>query len=207
MKRYLLLFSILTIAVSNPVCAQISVGAGYLRTQATSELKKVSGDGFYAGLSYRVPLAGSVSLIPGLYFTRTKGQEGEFSWSSFKPESDFYVEKALVAPLHLQWGIDLPSDIRAFLYAGPSFQYGLQCQSPSGLNSKPRDLYSEKDLGPTHQRLNVLVGGGAGISFPIGSTHRIYLTAGWDYGLMNLYVDSSYKSQRSLWKAGVGIEL
>lgn len=206
MNRSLLLLLILTMAVSSPGYAQISIGAGYLKTQATADYKNDSGDGFYAGLSCRIPLVGFFSLIPGLYYTWTKGQEGEFSWSSFKVDSDFYVEKALIAPFHLQWGIDLPSDLRAFLFAGPSFQYGLKCQSLSDLDNKPRNLYSEKDSGLTHQRWNVLVGSGAGLSFPIMSTLRVSLTAGWDYGLMTLYVDPSYQSKRSTWIAGVGIE-
>ena len=206
MKRKLLVLIFFIITASFPVSAQFSAWAGYLKTQVTTDFKNASGDGFYAGFSFRIPVSSMFSLIPGLFFTRTKEQEGEFSLTSSKMENGFFIEKALVAPLHLQWGINLPSDIRAFLYAGPSFQYGLQCHSPSDISNQPRDLYSEKDLGPTHQRWNILVGGGAVLSFPTMFTQRVFLNAGWDYGLTNLYVDQAYKSRRSLWKAGIGIE-
>lgn len=207
MKRFLILFAVFIIAVSNPLSAQISIGAGYLNSHSTAELNNGYGEGFYAGLSCKTPLTKVFSLIPGVYFSKIKETGGEFISSSFKDESGYFIEKALVVPLYLQWGLFFPSNIRAFLYAGPSFQYGLSCKSLSGAGTvSARDLYDEKAYGLVHQRWNVLAGGGAGFSFPIKSMLKVYLNAGWDCGLMNLYVDPSYKSRRSLWKAGVGIE-
>lgn len=207
MKKHLIVLVVLALAAGLPVSAQISGGAGYLKSFVTAEYESPgSGEGFYAGLSYRIPMSGAFSLIPGLYFTRIEETGGSFRVGDILWDSGFSIEKALVLPLHLQWGIDLPSDIRAFLYAGPSFQYGLQCESPSGLSNVPaRDLYDE-DYGFAHQRWNVLAGVGAGFSFPSKSTQRVFVTAGWDYGFVNVFVDPYSKSNRSLWKAGLGLE-
>ena len=205
MKRQLVLLFLLVLVTSLPVSAQLSAGAGYLKTHVTADHEDGSGEGLYAGLSYRIHLAGTFSLLPGLYFTRTEESGGWFLVDDMILTHGFFIEKSLVAPLHLHWGIDLPKDIRAFLYAGPSFQYGLSCESPTRLtNVPPRDLY---DKGyETHRRWNVLAGCGAGLSFPTKSTQRFYLTAGWDYGLGNLYEDPYDVSRRSLWKAGLGLE-
>lgn len=206
MKRFLLLFCLLTLAVSHPLSAQISIGAGYLNTLANSGVEKTSGNGFYAGVSYRIPLMESFSLIPGLYFTRAKAPQEVFPSSSHLSADDYYVEKALLASFHLHWDINLSSHVRAFLYAGPSLQYGLQCQAFSDAYGKPQDLYSGNGYWPARQRWNVWAGGGVGLSFPVLSVHRVYLTGGWDYGLMNRYVDSSLKSHSSMWKIGAGFE-
>ena len=204
MKRFLLV--LLAIAVGHPVFAQLSAGAGYLKTHVSAERGSGSGEGFYAGLSYRIPLTGTFSLLPGLYFTRTEETAGEFIWGDIVWDGGFSIEKALVVPLRLQWDIDLASDIRTFLYAGPSFQYGLQCSSPSGLSNVPAtDLYDE-DNGFAHKRWNVLAGAGGGLSFPSKPTQRFFIMAGCDYGFLNLFVHSYTKSNRFLWKAGIGIE-
>ena len=205
MKRQLILLVTLVLVTSHPVFAQLSAGAGYLKTHVTANHEDGSGEGLYAGLSYRIHLAGTFSLLPGLYFTRTEESGGWYLVDDMILTHGFFIEKALVAPIHLHWGIDLPKDIRAFLYAGPSFQYGLSCESPTVLtNVPPRDLY---DKGyEAHRRWNVLAGCGAGLSFPTKSTQRVFLTAGWDYGLGNLYEDPYDVSHRSLWKAGLGLE-
>ena len=205
MKRQLILLFVLVLVTGHPVSAQLSAGAGYLKTHVTANHEDGSGEGLYAGLSYRIHLAGAFSLLPGVYFTRTEESGGECVIDDMILPYGFFIEKALVAPIHLHWGIDLPKDIRAFLYAGPSFQYGLSCESPSGLTNVPaRDLY-DKEYG-SHRRWNVLAGCGAGLSFPTKSTQRVFLTAGWDYGLGNLYEDPHDVSRRSLWKAGFGLE-
>ena len=205
MKRFLLLFSFFATVIGHPVSAQISIGAGYLKTQASGAYKNVSGDGFYAGLSYRIPLNGSFSLVPGLFFTRTNEQLQQSLTSSFRTD-DNCVEKALLASVQMQWGVNLSSRVRAFLYAGPSFQFGLQCQVPSGVNNQQQNLYVTSLYGPSRQCWNVWAGGGAGISLPILSRYRLFVIGGWDYGLVNLYSDPGYKSHRSLWKVGAGFE-
>ena len=203
MKKSILIM--LVLVIGHPVSAQVSAGAGYLKTHVTSNHEDGSGEGLYAGLSYRIHLAGAFSLLPGMYFTRTEESGGECVIDDMILPYGFFIEKALVAPIHLHWGIDLPKDIRAFLYAGPSFQYGLSCESPTGLTNVPaRDLY-DKEYN-THRRWNVLAGCGAGLSFPSKSTQRVFLTAGWDYGLGNLYENPYDVSHRSLWKAGLGLE-
>lgn len=207
MKRFLLLFCLLTMAVSHPVSAQISIGGGYLRTLTTAEFGKTSGNGFYAGMTYRIPLAGgSISLVPGLHFTRTREPQGATSSSSFRLDNVFCVENALLATVHMQWGINLSSHVRFFLYAGPSFQYGLHCQAVTGDGNQHWDLYSRNDFGAARQRWSIWAGGGIGLSFPVLSVHRVYLTGGWNYGLMNRYVDSPLKSHSSMWKIGAGFE-
>lgn len=207
MKRQLILLFVLVLAAGHPVSAQISGGAGYLKTRVTAEQENGSGEGLYAGLSYRIHLTGAFSLVPGLYFTRTEESGGEYVVDDMILPYPFFIEKALVAPLHVHWGINLPYDIRAFVYAGPSFQYGLSCEMPSRVTNVPAwDLYEKEDYGLTHQRWNILAGGGAGLSFPTKSSQRVFLTGGWDYGLVNLYEYKYLKSNRSLWKAGIGIE-
>lgn len=206
MKRFVILLSVLILAFSNPMAAQVSAGAGYLKTHVSGDNDTGSGDGFYMGLSYRIPLIGSFSLAPGLYFTRIEESGGAFVFDDTVIYSDYFIEKALVVPLNLQWSVDFPYGIRGLIHAGPSVQYGLQCQSPSGSYNVPdKDIYDE-DYGFAHRRWNVLAGAGLGLSFPFKATSRLFVTAGWDYGFVNLFVNPNLNSNRSLWKVGLGLE-
>ena len=206
MKRIGILLSVLTLAVSNPMAAQVSAGAGYMKTHVSGEKDPGSGEGFYMGLSYRIPLIGSFSLAPGLFFTRIEESGESFVFDDVVADSDYSIEKALVVPLTLQWSVDFPYGIRGFIHAGPSVQYGLQCQSPSGLYNVPDKALYDEDYGFAHRRWNVLAGAGLGLSFPFQATSRFFVTAGWDYGFVNLFVNPNLNSNRSLWKAGLGLE-
>ncbi|MBQ1866530.1 MAG: PorT family protein [Bacteroidales bacterium] len=172
--------------------AQLSVGAGYLNdTFKFSEgdfSDSFNSNGFYAGAFYNFTLAGNLSLNPGLYFSYLTGDTGD--------EIFYYdgkcTEMSLNVPLNFRYNLDLASDTRLFVYAGPTFQYGLSAKfkpdvptidlGPSEISAKERDLYDDD----FYSRGDIKLGGGVGFEL----FDAIQVTVGYKYGLLNRVKDS-----------------
>ena len=105
--------------------AQISVNAGYLN----SSMKVGSADpsnanGAYAGVSFNVPLVGGLAIAPGVYYSMITSKSTA-SLGTIASGSGTFMEHAINVPLYLNFGTNMASDMRIFLFAGPTFQYRL----------------------------------------------------------------------------------
>lgn len=187
--------------------AQISVGAGYLNsTESVKSGSNKSSDnvnGFYAGASYNIPLVGELGVAPGLYFSLLSGKQDIASVGSLAAVKGTFTEMALNIPVNFNYGYNLAPDMRAFVFAGPTFQYGLSSKvkydatTIVGNASKTVDNYGDNS---DYGRFNVYLGGGVGMD--IASTFQV--TVGYDYGLVNLYTgDNDIQRHRSNIKIGV----
>ena len=189
--------------------AQLGVNAGYLNSNLTSKsgsnkADPVNYNGFYAGVTYNIPIAAGLCVAPGVYYSLLSTSKSDaVSFLGFSQSgTSTHTEHAVNAAINLNYGFDISRDTRVFLFAGPTFQYGLSSQSTykaEGVVSgtQKSDWYE----GGNYGRFNVFVGGGAGVEVA-----NIQITIGYDYGLMNLYKGSSsdYKINRSGLKLGVG---
>ena len=189
--------------------AQLGVNAGYLNSNLSSKsgsnkADPVNYNGFYAGVTYNLPIAAGLCVAPGVYysFLGTSKTSGASFLGLSQSGTSTHTEHAINAAINLNYGFDISRDTRVFLFAGPTFQYGLSSKSKittegivSGSNTV--DWYEDG----TYGRFNVFVGGGAGVEVA-----NFQITIGYDYGLMNLYKGSSsdYKINRSGLKLGVG---
>ena len=114
-------------------------------------------------------------------------------------------ELAANAPVMLNYGFDLTRDFRVFVYAGPTFQFGILNKSKSSYSayggnsstgdSSVTDLYGDNG----YNRFNVLLGGGVGMI--AGS---LQVLVGYDAALMDMDKSDNSKTGRSFIKIGVG---
>ena len=183
---------------------KLSLNAGYLNSTLKSDNSSSNANGAYAGVSLNIPLAGGLGIAPGVYYSMLTSKSGDNADILGIPVSgsSTFMEHAINVPLYLNYGIELASDTRVFLFGGPTFQYGLASKvtldgsvgSTSG--SRTYNNYDYDDF----NRMNVYLGGGMG--FQISA---LQITVGYDYGMMNQYKgDNATKCHRSNLKLGVG---
>ncbi|MCR4860733.1 MAG: PorT family protein [Bacteroidales bacterium] len=185
--------------------AQPSIGAGYLNSNevwksgsSSSESNPMSG--FYAGLSYTLPIASGLNFTPGVYYAlAAKGDAtsaGPFSFSG--KQQDHYIN----VPMMFSFGLDLSSDFRFFVYAGPTASMGLLSKvtnSGSVGNYGGSNSYDRYEENSHLQRFDVLLGGGVGLEL----MQKVRFNVGYDCGLINRYKSDNYTVHRNQLTAGV----
>lgn len=170
--------------------AQMSVGAGYLNATDKIENTSTNLNGFYAGVSYNIPISGGFAVAPGLYYSALfSGKDGYFVDTKT-------TEQFANIPLNFNLNFELASDMTAFVYAGPTFQYGISSKNSASAGSLNID--SDNYKGDYYRKTNVLLGGGVGMN-----VNAFQLTVGYDYGLMNLVDSDNVKRHKSYVKLGV----
>ena len=219
MKRFIISSVLAFIAVS--ASAQISVGAGYLKSTATYQAKSgadvnnTQSNGFYAGLGYEMPLMQGLGLSAGVYYSYLYSDDagstaiGTIATGSLKTN---LKEQYINVPVALNFGYNLTRDLRLFAFGGPTVSFGLSSMSHYdasvsviGINisdSGDTDNYAGTDDKPSpYGRFDILLGAGAGVD--IQGKYR--LTVGYDWGMLNRNVDSESTAirHRNQLKAGV----
>ena len=181
--------------------AQMSVNAGYLNSTLATKNTKDNANGFYAGASFNIPIAGAFGIAPGVYYSLLTSKETA-SIGSIISGSGTFTEHAINVPVYLNYGISIARDTKVFLFGGPTLQYGLasnvrydaQVAGVSGSNTVSN--YNNSNF----NRMNVYLGGGLG--FQAGA---FQVTVGYDYGMMNQYKgDNAINCHRSNLKIGAG---
>ena len=185
--------------------AQMSVNAGYLNSTESvkGNSNSVNSHGAFAGVSFNIPIAGGLGIAPGVYYSMIANKDSAAGSVFGIPVSGAktFTEHAINAPVYVNYGFDLSRDARFFVYGGPTVQYGLASTykyegsagsvgGESTTNNYDNDNYS---------RFNVYVGGGVG--FQAGA---FQVTAGYDYGMTDLYKSDNVEAHRSNIKVGVG---
>lgn len=210
MKR-LILTTILVLA-AGVASAQLSVRVGFANANWHNDAGQGSNyPGATVGAGYELPLnaAKSLSLRPGLTYTytsQTRTMKGNRNVESSA------TEHALGLPVHVKFALPIGKNARIYAFAGPSLGYGLGYRiketftldpllpSPSpviiniegtltsdlyrgtveGRTSDP-DLVAERQAVAVHlNRFDVALSGGAGVQW-----RRVFVEAGYDYGLLN----------------------
>ena len=207
MKKIIVILSaaLLLLAGSNAF-AQMSVGAGYVNSTSTLKLNKDGEgttspvNGFYAGVSYTIPVSSLINFTPGVYYELLAEQDANellgFDIAGKR------VEHYLNVPLTFSIGAELAPAMRLFAFAGPTAVVGIASTTDGSASIGGISLggttnnYDNSDYG----RFNVMIGGGAGIAF---SGFR--LTVGYDYGLLNRYTGSSESITRTDSRFYVGL--
>ena len=197
--------------------AQMSVNAGYLNSTMATSGDPVNSNGAYAGLSYNIPVAGGLSIAPGIYYSLIGGKQDVLAAGKWAQVDATFTEHAINVPVYLNYGIGLSRDTKFFVYAGPTCQYGLASQyKVQGSSSALTDLLSKIGISAKAEgssivnnyddadfnRFNVYLGGGIGIN-----AGGIIVNVGYDYGMLNQYKgDNAPKAHRSNLKIGIGYE-
>ena len=176
--------------------AQMSVGAGYLNITQSFDNTSANGNGAYAGFSFNIPLAGGFGIAPGVYYTFSNYKQ-DAAWGLLKGST---TEHAINVPLNLNFGSNLARDMRAFIFGGPTFQYGLSSKTKTdlaGAATVDGDNYADDGT----QRFVVYAGGGLGMD--IANTFQV--TVGYDHSVTNMIKSDSHKVGRGLLKIGAAM--
>jgi len=185
--------------------AQASINAGYLNSTQTRENSKgVNSHGAFFGVSYSIEFGGGFGISPGIYYSliANKNTAAAKVFGVDVSSGSQFREHAVNVPVYLNWGADLARDSRFFVFAGPTVQYGLSSKTKisGGVGSVTGDHTYDNYKDANQNPFNVYLGGGLGMD--VGG---IQITAGFDYGMMNLYKgDNAEKSHRYNIKIGVG---
>ena len=188
MKRIITLIAaavMMTIATNS--FAQMQVGAGYLHAGDQVSIGGVSAEmglnGAYAGVSYNLPISGTIGIAPGLYYSLLSCNDdfGGFIDAKFR-------EHFVNVPVYFNIGFNLGQSSKLFVFAGPTVQFGIS----STVNDINR--YENSD----YSRTNVLLGGGLGLNLG-----KIQITAGYDHGMFDLDSSDTTKRIKRYAKAGI----
>lgn len=176
--------------VASASFAQLAVGVGYINPKQTikygdNDPKITTLNGFQAGIDYSLNF-GEVALTPGVHFTYATASDQGTILSGLASASGNTTEMYAAIPVHLSYGYDLARDLRLFVFAGPTFNYGLSSKTKvegSVLGLSGETTYDNFEDGKNYGKFEVLLGGGVG--FDLMDTFRFSL--GYDYGLTNRY--------------------
>ncbi len=187
--------------------AQASVGVGFVNStdnyKSGSTKNNTNLNGFYAGFAYNVPLAGSLSVAPGVYYTLVTKSDAN-SFAGIASTKTDVQEHYLSVPVMFNYTLFSVSDgISAKLYAGPTFAYGIASKDKISGNiagfsgDTTIDNYDEDY---NYNRFDVMVGGGLAVDF----YDLVRFNVGYDYGLLNRYTgDADITRHRSQIRVGV----
>lgn len=163
--------------------AQIAVGTGYKMLTNKTEKTSSSIHGAYLGVDYTLPIAGGFAVTPGVNFTYATGSSDKSFLGGLVSGKSTLDEMYISVPVRVSYNLDLSNDIKAFVFAGPSLDYGLS--SKTKLNGNVAGVSADKSInnydGDYYKPLDVKLGGGAGIDL-LGVT-RVVL--GYDMGMLN----------------------
>ena len=176
--------------------AQVSLGAGYLNITQSFGSSNANGNGAYAGVSFNIPIAGGLAIAPGVYY----------SLANYKSEAVLGLvkgtttEHAINVPLNLNFGYNLARDMRAFIFGGPTFQYGIASQTKqdlAGAVNTTTDNYKSD----YNQRFVIYAGGGLGMDI----ANKFQVTVGYDHTVTNMVKSDDVKVGRGLIKIGAAM--
>lgn len=213
MKRIIFVITSILIISAVKSSAQVGFEAAYTMTDFKKDEKAVRPmHGFYAGLSYNLKFTKILSIAPGLRYSFGSRSDGEYDFVIGKSEESTQVH-LVEAPLNLKITIPLGKSSGLVIYGGPTFSYAVSGERAyefardsqsdplltyrydyfSGKSSSDNisdsflkiiDKNTEKDL---YKRFDVMLGAGAGFLF--GNMFIIH--AGYDWGMLNRYTDTS----------------
>ena len=179
MKKTLSIFvAAMLLLAAVPSFAQVQIGAGYV---SSSDRVRVSN-------STEVDLTNrSVSSVAGGIIAVAGERE------------EHYVN----VPIHFNYGANFTPKFRFFFFGGPAVSYGVISRttvSGSILGFSANTVVDNYRDVSGYGRWDVMVGGGMGFDL----VNRLRLTVGYDFGLMNRYIDGGdYDRHRQQLHAGL----
>ena len=199
MKKIILTLAAMAIAVSS--FAQISVGAGYANNAQKLESNDPSTtNGFYVEGSYNLPIAGGLSIVPGVRYTFLGSKNAKDAFGGFVGGQIELAEHYVAVPVMAQYALDLGSSAKFLIFAGPTFDLGLASNTKASATiagasgSTSKDNYKDTD----YLKSNVFVGGGVGLQ--IGN---FQIKGAYDFGLLNRLDSDNVALKDSQIRAGV----
>lgn len=172
----------------------LSVTNGYLKTNSRT--------GFYAGGFADIPLSGSFSIEPGVYYS----QKGYQIKGDLKMDKLDMIGANATATLQSHY-IDMPVLLKAEvakglrIYAGPQVSYLVKDNLNLRAGALGFDLLNTNmDVTDQFRKVDMSLVGGVGYTFENG----LSIEAGYDHGLSRVDKNSNFKSFNRTFKVGLG---
>ena len=177
-----LLISCITVSAQN-----FAVGGGFVNSSTKTGNSSDALNGFYAQATADLNLSNAFAVVAGLRYMYTGGEKDFLIWEGK------VANHTIGVPVMAKANLFNNGDLKAFLFAGPTFYYGLSAKSKVG--SATIDYYKNDTLNP----LNVTVGGGIGLD----AMEAVRFTVGYDYGVTNRYKSDNVKANSGDIRFGV----
>lgn len=182
MKKIILTLAAMAIAVSS--FAQISVGAGYTNSAATTTVgsaeKNAAENGFFVEGNYSIGLTDNFAIVPGVRYTYLNAKDAA-NILGVVGISGETKEHYVAIPVYGQYALNL-GEAKIYLFAGPTFNLGISSKTIASavteIISASKEIDNFEDMGL--EKADVLIGGGVGIGFG-----RMAVKAGYDFGLLD----------------------
>lgn len=193
--------------------AQLSVNAGFANQMKTYTGtvpvfggytdRDTSMSGFFVGASYNLPIAGALSVAPGIYYQRL----GHNTSSSLAVTTAHFksVEQAIAIPILFNYSFEMSRDVDLFLFVGPNVTFGLTKTFTAWLgDTEPADPTVDYFGGdnPVNSRLNVFGTFGIGMEY-----HSLRFQFGYQVGLLDRTTSSNTTEKVNNLFVGVGYAL
>ncbi|MBR6869916.1 MAG: PorT family protein [Bacteroidales bacterium] len=179
---------------SAPAFAQLRIAVGYANStdrfkMENSDLQTNSANGVYGGIGFNIPIAGDLSLTPGVYYTFLASNAGRSALGGLVNAGAKTQEHYVNVPIHFEYGSELFPNFRLFFFGGPSVSYGVisKTKYSAGILDYKIDTVLDNYNAGGYGRFDVMLGGGMGIDL----LNRIRLSVGYDFGMLNRNTNSN----------------
>lgn len=194
MKKLMFLAAVLLTA--GAASAQITYSLGYINTSTKAEYtlggitasKTTSMNGLTISVDDNINLAGDLNVAPGV----------GMDFSMRKDDGIKYKKFGLYVPVDFNYGFALGSNLKLFVYAGPTFDLGIINDAKDNNGNKVN--YYDKDLAVNYSRFDILLGGGAWLTFQ----DQLRFKVGYKAGMLNTCKADHYTVKNNVLSVSVG---
>lgn len=190
-KLFVLAAALLTVGVAS---AQITYSIGYINTSLKSEVTYMgvkatnnsTMNGFTISVDDNINLTGNLNVAPGAGMALSFHKEGGATTKKF----------SLYVPVDFNYGFALNSDLKLFVYAGPTVDFGILYNTKNGDN---KYNFYNKDEGNL-SRFDLLLGGGAWLTYK----DQLRFKVGYKAGLLNTNKTDNCSLKNNVLSVSVG---
>ncbi len=163
--------------------AQVGIQAGYSNSKDVEHDATLNG--FHVGLVYNMPIQGKVSLQYGLLYNYLTGNQGYFEVADVTTTAH-----RLDLPVRLAATFPLSGAVKAFVFAGPNFNYALSqvtkgsvslaAFTTGSVESENIYKYEMTDGKKLYSPFDLQLGAGAGLKF-----NQMSVRFSYDWGMLD----------------------
>ena len=197
-----LLFTLIAAAIANfGAAAQITAGAGYANQITNTRIGDIDADnssnGFYVGAGFSCPIIAGLSVDPGVYYSYMVSKQSLLETELVTGNTQSHY---LTIPINFRYTLKAVDFLDVFAYAGPNFNIGLASTTSASMLGMTVDV---NNFGEDGSLRRFDLGLGAGLGFDLFQLVRV--SAGYNWGLLNLNKSDNVQTTNAGWHIGVAV--
>ena len=186
-KLMIMAVALLTAGIAS---AQVTYSLGYVKSDATVKVGNATTashlNGFTISVDDNINLAGDLNVAPGVGMVMSFREKDNLKYTRF----------GLYVPVDFNYGFALGSDVKLFVYAGPTFDLGLTYKGK--YNGNTWNMY-DKDQGNL-SRFDIQLGGGIWVVLK----DQFRFQVGYKAGMLNLSKADGATCKNNVLSASIG---